>query len=106
MIGKVKKKEGGFRLKDWVTEIKDRMKGADNACTVLELCEHELRNSIREDIETIEYTDEPPVGLKVKQELLAELEGVIRVCNEYGEYSQMKFEQEMEKGICRAETVK
>jgi len=82
------------------------MKNADNACTVLELCEKELRRSIHEDVEIMEYVDEIPADLKVKQDLVAELEDVLRVCREYGEYCEMKFEQKMEKGISRAERIK
>ena len=93
-------------MKDWVSEIQDRMKNGDNACAVLELCHHELLRGIEDDVKYIEYSDHVPEDLKFRQELLAELEDAVRVCNEYGEYCEMKFEQKMEKSISRLERIK
>jgi len=93
-------------MKDWVSEIQDRMKNGDNACTVLELCHLELRRGIEDDMETLEYIDEVPEDFKFRQELLAELEDAIKVCNEWGESCQARWEEGMERNISRLERMK
>jgi len=93
-------------MKDWVTEIKDRMKDADNACTVIDYCYHELIRGIEEDVRIIEYSDHIPEDLKARQELLAELEDSIRVCNEWGEACQARWEEGMERDISRIERMR
>lgn len=93
-------------MKDWVSEIKERMKNGDNACAVLELCHHELRKGIEDDVKYIEYSDHVPEDLKFRQELLAELEDIVKVCNEWGEQCEARFEEKMERNISRLERMK
>lgn len=89
--------------KSWVDEVTDRSKSADNICAVIELIYNSLGKSIDEDIKSIEFTDEIPSGLDFKQDLKKKFKNLVKLCDKYGEYSEAKFEEEMEAGIVRAE---